>query len=313
MKRPVIVGLGELLWDVYEDGRYVGGATANVAIHAQRLGAGGIIASAVGEDAEGDALVARISGWGMDTAYIQRCATHPTGSVKVFLDEKGVPGFECSWDTAFDYVAYDESLRRLAADADGVVVGTFDQRNAVGRETTQRFLADAGDMVRVFDVNFRWWDARMEDIVRQTLEHTDILKFAEDEMLKMRNAFGQAHLGIIPFMTWMADRFRLKLVALSLGGKGCVLTNGEETVMSPGVRVDVKDTTGCGDAFVAGLVLEYLDGAALEETAEFVNFLGAFIATQHGATPEYSMKDVDRFRADHPDRMTFKLDGETSA
>ena len=313
MKRPIVVGLGELLWDIYPEAQYVGGATANVAVHAQRLGAEGIIASAVGEDEDGDAILENIAGWGMDTSFIQKSGTHPTGSVKVNLDEKGVPSYECSWDTAFDYLSYDDALKRLAVEADGVVVGTFDQRNAVGRETTQRFLADAKDIVRVFDVNFRGWDAQMEDIVRQTLEHTDVLKFAEDEMLKMRDAFGQEHLGIVFFMTWMVENFGLKLVALSLGSKGCILTDGRETVLSPGVFVDVKDTTGCGDAFVAGLLVKFLDGAVLEETAEFVNYLGAFIATKHGATPDYTLDDINQFRIRNLDRIELHLDEEYTA
>lgn len=307
MSRPMVVGLGELLWDVYPDGRYVGGATANVAVHAHRLGATGIVASAVGEDGEGDAIIETLRGWGMDTSFIQRCATHPTGSVRVALDERGVPSFECSWDTAFDYLEYDGRLHTLSSKADGVVVGTFDQRNSVGRDTTQRFLAEAEDVVKVFDVNFRWWDEQMEEIVQLTLEHTDILKFAEDEMRRMRDAFGQENRGTISFMRWMSEAFRLKLVALSLGQKGCVLTDGKDTVRSPGVRVSVEDTTGCGDAFVAGLMVKVLEGASMEETAELCNTLGAFVATKKGATPAYADADIQAFRETHSERVPLGL------
>ncbi|HRK74724.1 MAG TPA: PfkB family carbohydrate kinase, partial [Rhodothermales bacterium] len=78
-----IVGLGEVLWDVFPDGIRPGGAPANVAFHAQQLGNRGIITSRVGSDERGTALTEWLAGKGLNTSYIQTDTTHPTGTVAI--------------------------------------------------------------------------------------------------------------------------------------------------------------------------------------------------------------------------------------
>ena len=83
--RPVIVGIGELLWDCFGDDRRPGGAPANVAFHANQLGARGLVISRVGTDDLSDALVAHLRDHGMDTRHVQRDDAHPTGTVTVAM------------------------------------------------------------------------------------------------------------------------------------------------------------------------------------------------------------------------------------
>ena len=77
----LIVGLGEVLWDLYPDEKFLGGAPANATIHANQLGACGIIASAVGEDHLGDEILSVLQKRGIKTDYIQRNSDYPTGTV----------------------------------------------------------------------------------------------------------------------------------------------------------------------------------------------------------------------------------------
>ncbi|MFH1941628.1 MAG: carbohydrate kinase [bacterium] len=296
MKSSVVVGLGEVLWDVYPDGKHLGGAPANVAIHAHRLGAEGIVASAVGCDGLGGEIIAALEEKGLDALYVQRRSPRPTGTVGVTLNEKGVPSFACSKDVAFDYIEWNDDLERLADRAAAVVVGTLGQRNKVSRRTIQEFISRAEQAIRVFDVNFRGWNEATERIVHETLIHTDILKLNENEMGTMRKALGKERLGVVPFLDWLVELNGLRLVALSLGSRGCLLTDGKERVLSPGIRIQPVDTTGCGDGFAAGLIVKVFEGASLEETAVFANTVGAFLATMPGATPMYSQEDLDRFQ-----------------
>jgi fructokinase len=298
----IIVGLGEILWDIYADDKYLGGAPANVAVHSQRLGAHGVVASAVGLDDLGDEIIETLEEQGLDASTIHRCSDRSTGTVGVKLNEAGVPDFVCSEDTAFDYLRWNEGLERLAGEADAVIVGTLAQRNRISRQTIQKFLEKAAGTV-VFDVNFRGWNEATSRVIRETLVHTDILKLNENELYPLRESFQHEKKGMIPFLDWLVREHRLKIVALSLGAKGCFLTDGKVRVLSPGVRVDAVDTTGCGDGFVAGLIVEYLKNASLEETAEFANYLGAFLATMKGAVPRYTLQDLDEFRAGHRDRV----------
>ena len=301
-----ITGLGEVLWDLYPDEKHLGGAPANVAIHAHRLGVQGFVASAVGHDSLGDAIIGALKKQGLSTLAIQRCRTHPTGTVRVRLDENGVPHFRCSRDTAFDHVHWNGELEKLALETDAVVVGTLAQRNPTSRRTVQRFLAETIGIV-VFDVNFREWNEITGRTVLETLFHTDVLKLNENELHQMKNAFRKNKLGLVPFLDWLIKNHRLKLIALSLGAKGCLLSDGSAHVLSPGIIVEPVDTTGCGDGFVAGLIVKYLEHASLEDTAEFANYLGAFLATRKGAAPVYALHDVEEFRITHSERTDIQL------
>lgn len=85
----ILVGLGEVLWDVYPDGRRLGGAPANAAVHGHRMGAEAAVASAVGMDEPGETIVRDLSGQGIDTLCIQIQSGRATGTVLVRLDSKG--------------------------------------------------------------------------------------------------------------------------------------------------------------------------------------------------------------------------------
>jgi fructokinase len=290
-----VVGLGEVLWDVYPDGRRLGGAPANAAVHAHRLGAAGAVASAVGNDEAGEAILGNLSGQGIDVSCVQKLAGRPTGAVLVRLDDRGVPSFTCTEDAAFDHMERTPGLEGMAATADAVVVGTLAQRHPDSRKTIRAFLAEAGRALKVVDVNFRGWSDETFGIVRESLELADAVKMNETELDRLRRAFGRSGDHDFQFMDWLIREFRLKLAALSLGPDGCRCTDGKCRVSIPGIPVQAEDTTGCGDAFVAGLVVRTLDGAAVEEAARFANSLGAFVAMRKGAAPEYTPEELEAF------------------
>ncbi len=295
-REKTIVALGEILWDIYPHEKHLGGAPTNSVIHAARLGAKSIVVSSVGQDQLGDEIIETLKIYGVDTSYIQRYSARPTGTVGVKLDEKHIPHFHCSSDVAFDYIEWNDKLERLAGEIDCVITGTLAQRNRVSRKTIQRFLKRAPNAVKVFDVNFRGWSELTSLIVQQTLIVVDILKLNEKELNQMQRAFWQEGKGTISFLDWLIEKYSLKLVALTLGEKGCFLTDGKNHIFSPGFVVDPVDTTGCGDGFLAGMTLKYLEKSSLEEMAEFANLLGAFVATKNGAVPEYTLRDLEEFR-----------------
>ena len=120
----MIVGLGEVLWDIYREKRYVGGAPANVALHASYLGEQGVIASRIGNDGLGSELARTIASKGLSTDYLQIDKKKGTGTVVIRLDVRGVPSFICNEDVAFDYLEYTPDFGELAEKADAVVFGT---------------------------------------------------------------------------------------------------------------------------------------------------------------------------------------------
>lgn len=297
MKTKTVVGLGEILWDMYPDGKYVGGAPANAAIHVQRLGGKGIIASAVGRDPLGREILDYLMTQGMERQYIQRISTMPTGTVKVVLDSSGKPSFSCSENTAFDEMHWNEALRDLAYWADAVIVGTLAQRKPISKKTIQQFLSHTRGL-RVYDVNLRGWDLEIQKTVRETLKKVDVIKLNETELTMLQKAFGSTD-DAVSFLNRLIAEFELSLASLSLGAEGCLLTDGSHTIHVPGIPGTVVDTTGCGDAFTAGMVIKLLEEAPLEEIAQFANALGAFVATKKGAAPFYSIQELEAFIQEH--------------
>jgi len=136
--RPVVVGLGELLWDCFGDLRRPGGAPANVAFHADQLGARGVIGSRVGRDEPGDALVRYLRERDLDVTCIQRDPHHPTGSVTVETDARGEPHYVIHENVAWDHLTFDDHLARVASQASAVA------KDAQGNVITGRTVTWSG-------------------------------------------------------------------------------------------------------------------------------------------------------------------------
>src|ERR1700683_3979810 len=155
-RKFTIVGLGELLWDIFEKGKQLGGAPANFAYITSLLGDRGIPASRLGEDALGAEAIRRLDELALPTEFIQKDEAHPTGTVKVEVDGTGQPRFEISESVAWDFLDWTPQWQKLAQQADAVCFGSLAQRSEQSRSTIRKFvLASQPNSVRVFDVNLR--------------------------------------------------------------------------------------------------------------------------------------------------------------
>ena len=289
MKRAksTIVGLGELLWDLLPSGRQLGGAPANFAYHAAALGDRGVVASRVGDDDLGREARARLEGVKLSTKYIQIDGERPTGTVDVKLDESGVPDFTINTGVAWDHLTLTQELEALASRADAVCFGSLAQRSERSRKTIRRFLgAMKPEATCVFDINLRqaYYSA---EILSESLDVATIAKMNDEEMPRVMEALGLA--GGTPAEVSakaLVETFRLDLVCVTRGEKGCLLVSPEETVAHAGFEVEVADTVGSGDAFTAALVHHQLRGTPLSRAAEAANRMGAHVASRVGAMPE---------------------------
>lgn len=276
MSRPRILAVGELLWDLFPDGRQLGGAPGNVAHHALSLGADVVLLSRVGRDALGDDAVARLREAGIPPTALQRDPTAPTGTAAVQVDRDGQPRFHLAEDVAWDRIAPPDSVR-----ADAVYFGTLAQRAPGSRRTIRRLLA-AGAL-NVLDLNLR--DPHGSDeVIRTSLGLADVVKVSEDELdrcSRLLELGGDRRDRIAE----LARRFRLRLVALTRGSRGSLLYGGGRWSEHPGLEVPVTDAVGAGDAFTAALLLGLLRGESLDAISRQANQVAAFVCTQRGATP----------------------------
>ena len=288
--RPVVVGLGEVLWDVYPDAARFGGAPANFACHAASLDAESWLASAVGVDELGDRALETLRQYGVESACVTHDAKHATGRVDVTLDSLGRASYEFAENTAWDHIAWSDALDSLARRCDAVCFGTLAQRSTQSRETIQRFVKTTpSSALRMFDVNLRkqFYDAAVID---QSLRLATALKLNEEELPIVARLCGVSKSDPRDAMRALMNVYSLRLVALTRGPDGALLIAGDVESTSPALTTTVVDTVGAGDAFTAAAVIDFLAGLPLAEINAHANAVASFVCSQPGAVtalPDY--------------------------
>ena len=280
-----MVGLGEALWDLLPNGDHFGGAPANVALHAAALGAESWLVSAVGQDARGDAALARLDRAGVRRDTVARLADHPTGVVRVTLDAAGHPVYDIATESAWDYLPWSAAVQQVAERADAIAFGSLAQRSPTSRDTIRRAVATTRSASwRLFDVNLRqrYYDA---DVLAESMEVANAVKLNEEELPVVARLCGLAETPPVEQLRALCERFSLRLAALTRGPCGSVLATPDRVYESPAAPTVVADTVGAGDAFTATLLIGILAGRALDEVSRRANAVAAYVCSQPGATP----------------------------
>ena len=280
-----VVGIGEVLWDVFPGGRRLGGAPANFAFHARARGLEAVLVSGVGEDPLGAEIVREIEARALDSRWLSVQTNTPTGTVRVEVDAEGVPAYIITEDVAWDHLAWTDGLAALAGAARAVCYGTLGQRAPESRVAIRRFLAaTAPDCLRVCDINLRapFFD---EEVVRDSLGLATVLKLNGDELPILAGCLGLDG-APLQVLSGIRAAFGLDLVALTRGSQGSLLFTAEQVSDHPGLPVAVVDTVGAGDAFTASLVAGLLRDDPLDAINGAANAAAARVCSHAGATPD---------------------------
>lgn len=284
MKKRV-VGLGEVLWDVLPSRTCLGGAPANFAYITRLMGDQGIVLSSVGEDSRGVEALRVMEELGLDIDHVQTDRSHPTGSVQVTVDGKGLAQYEIAKPVAWDFLELTLDWQHVAEKADAVCFGSLAQRSEESRNTIRRFLqATSKHALKIFDVNLRQKFFSRETVCN-SMELADLVKLNDEELPQVMSMCHLPHKDERSSAQRLIDVYSLDLVCITRGARGSLLARDSETSEHPGFRVKVADTIGSGDAFTAGLVHEYLHGASLDLMNEVANLVGAWVASEVGAMP----------------------------
>ena len=292
-----VVGLGEVLWDLFPEGKQLGGAPANFAYITSLLGDRGIVASRIGNDVLGSELEQRLGTLGLESSYLQLDSAHPTGTVRVRVDQAGQPKFEITELVAWDFLEWTSAWESLAQQADAICFGSLAQRSPSSRETIHKFLGAARQgTARIFDVNLRqaFYSSKL---LSESLKLADIVKLNAEELPRVVELLGIPHHGEQPSAQRLRLAYGVKLICITRGALGSLLISESERDEHPGFRVKVADTVGAGDAFTAALVHHFLRGASLEAMNDAANRMGAWVASQVGATPPPDAVQLAHLRA----------------
>lgn len=282
----IIVGIGEILWDVFPDKKILGGAPANFAYHISQLGYNGYAVSAVGNDLLGKEILDSLKDKKLN--YLIESIDYPTGTVKVTLNEEGVPQYEICEQVAWDYIPFTERIAELAKNTAAVCFGSLAQRNKTSRETIQKFLKIVpSHCIKIFDINLRQ-HFYTKTTIEESMKMSDILKMNDDEIKVIADMYNWREIDEQQICRNLLKIFSLDLIILTKGTEGSFIFNSESTSYQPTPKVAVKDTVGAGDSFTAAFIAAYMQGKPISEAHKFAVEVSAYVCEQHGAMPELS-------------------------
>ena len=283
-KKPVVVGVGELLWDVFPTGKRAGGAPINFVYHATQLGAEGYAISAVGKDELGKEILQELNKNHIAN-YIESI-DYPTGTVQVKLNN-GIPSYTIIENVAWDHIPLTQKAIDLVRKADAVCYGTLSLRNADSRKTITTLLSYARkDALRFYDINLRQ-HYYSKELIEELLKYANVFKINDEELAVLKDLF---HLegtdGEI--CKYFMDKYNLKYLILTAGDKYSIVYSPKEISRIDTPKVTVADTVGAGDAFSGAFVQGILAGKTLKEAHKQAVEISAFVCTKTGAWPEYA-------------------------
>lgn len=298
-----IVCFGEVLWDVFPSGKVPGGAPMNVAYHLHKQKRKVGVITKIGIDDDGKKLFNFFSKKGICTDYFQIDHKYDTGKViaKTALDNETIYDFKTP--AAWDYILWDDAFEELMANARLFVFGSLATRGKTSASTLFRLL-DLRPTGKVMDINLRS-GFYSKEIIQTLLEKVDILKLNEAE-LELITGWFSGYQSNEDRLRALSDRFKIPTAVVTMGSNGAMLLKDGQIDTVAGLKVEVTDTVGAGDAFLAGFLSKLLPPhGSVEDTInpnprealEFGNQLGAFVATQRGSCPNYEIEELQsRFK-----------------
>lgn len=284
-----VLCFGEVLWDAFGDVKKAGGAPMNVAWHLMQQGIPVYMASRVGMDPSGDELIGFLKESDLYSTLIQRDEQLPTCEVTVQLDENHHAQYVIPEPVAWDNIQPEQELTNKAKEVDAIVFGTLANRGATTRNTLFTLLDDNTGPLRVFDVNLRA-PHYSEDTIGTMAAMADVVKMNEEEADLL---IGTSNGDLKDKITEFQKKFHSKTICVTRGGNGAILWHNDEFYEHPGFKVEVADTVGAGDAFLAALIAGLLEERPPQQILNKACAIGAFVASHRGANPVY---DADRIR-----------------
>ena len=285
-----IVCFGEVLWDLLPTGKMPGGAPTNVAVHLKYQGFSPLVLSRVGDDALGQGLLAYLREKGLSTQGVQTDQTQPTGMVEANIMDKHEVTYTIIEPVAWDFIQPDELAEQAVAQSEVLIYGSLAARSLTSRNTLLQLLALA--KLKVCDVNLRPPHFTPERVL-ELLKHVDIAKMNHHELAEITGWYGKQEEEQAR-MASLRQRFNLDLLLVTRGENGAAVLTDEGYFEHPGYPVEVEDTIGSGDAFLATFLGDYLRQKPTTEALQRACAMGALVATRKGATPFIAAGEVER-------------------
>lgn len=276
-----ILSFGEIIWDVYENERFIGGAPLNLAAHCSKQGADSFMLSAVGNDDLGKNALEIVKNFNVKTDFVSINNEKETGKCIVTLNENGVPSYNILTDVAYDYIKTPDNIKIFEFNV--FCFGTLALRSEENLETVKSILKN-GNIKKIYcDINIRP-PFFSDNVILFALENSNVLKISDEELHYVTDACGLKELEDI------AEKYKnLEFILLTQGEKGaCVYDcKNKKAYTEKAPKVEVKSTVGAGDSFGATFICEYFKTNNIEKSLKKATEISAFVVSKKEAIPEY--------------------------
>ena len=284
-----VVLFGEILADVFPDRSVLGGAPFNVARHLKAFGRNPVLLTRVGDDELGRNVLDTMKQSGMATGGVQTDKIHPTGQVKVHLENAG-HRFEILPAQAYDFINPAVArMVRLPLTPALLYFGTLAQRQDISRRALTTLLRSTA-AAKFLDINLRapWYD---KNTLSFSLQAADIVKLNIEELAVIAAMFDLPQDSPQAQVEELINRFNLDQMVVTCGAEGAWQMNREGNIVEADASkrlISVVDTVGAGDGFAAVYMLGLLRRWPVAKTLERANAFAAALCEIRGAIPDHA-------------------------
>lgn len=291
-----ILCTGEVLWDVFGEKEFLGGAPLNFAVTLMRLGHPVALLTAVGNDERGRRALEYIRSHRLPAEWVQAVPGVRTGTAFVTTDSAGNATYRIQRPAAFDSLRIDEGLlKRIRALAPPwFYFGTLAQ-------SVPGSIAIIDAIRTCLPATKCFYDANLRDshwnlaLVQQLSARAAIMQVNEAEAKTLHCEVSPLKpFSLESFSQEWREKYQIGILCVTLGRNGCAVCTDTGFLKFDGFPADVVDTVGAGDAFAAAFLHGVISRWPVNKTALFANALGAVVAGRTGAIPDWTFKDVNQ-------------------
>lgn len=280
---------GEMLWDVFPTHKKIGGAPLNVAVRLASMQNEVSIISRIGKGKKGAKLIDFLVNNNVDISGVQIDTEYKTGKVKVTLDEKGSAFYDIMQPRAWDKIELTDTALALVKAADFFIYGSLASRDEISRATLYELLKVA--KYKIFDVNLRQ-PYYTKEVLEYLMSQADFIKFNDDEIYEIAVLLGSISHSFDQTILFIAEKTNAKCICVTRGSQGAVLYLDETFYYNSGYQVDVADTVGAGDSFLATIINKLMNKSNPQEAIDHACAIGALVASREGANPKIDEIDI---------------------
>ncbi len=290
--RKKAICFGEVLWDVFPDKARIGGAPLNVA---SRLSASGIktgLITKIGDDEKGKEILKYLMENKINTGHVAIDKRYPTGMVNVTLSKSRSATYEINYPSAWDKIEFQENMIKAVEEADAFIFGSLVCRDEISKNTLFKLLPVSP--FKIFDLNLRPPHYQPE-VLKELMQIADFIKFNDEELYEIARLLNSPYHSLEQNLMFVSVQTNTYKICVTKGSHGAVLLIDGKLYYNSGFLINVKDTVGAGDSFLASLVAKLLKNEDPQKAINYSCAVGALVAGEEGANPVLKDEKIENF------------------